>query len=174
MTTTEDVDAAQAGRSTAETLRLRLKPARRTCGYLRGAWWPRSTRLADELPALLEAFSQRVGEIDRVRYHQNDWSPATPSLEHQGGEVILDPSTESSNVISVFGERFGRLRLLLVPPYTDASEAYTAMTTAASAGDSSTPDELLGHTERRAKDRRHALIALQRWESDGGALRDPR
>ncbi len=88
--------------------------------------------------------------------------------------MILDPSTESSNVISVFGERFGRLRLLLVPPYTDASEAYTAMTTAASAGDSSTPDELLGHTERRAKDRRHALIALQRWESDGGALRDPR
>jgi hypothetical protein len=165
MTTTESADTPQPRRSIAETLRLRLKPVRRSRGHVRGAWWPRSTRLADELHALLEEFAQRLGEIDRVHYHHTDWSPATPVLKHQGGEVILDPSAESPNVITLFGERFGRLPLLLVPPYTDASQAYAAMTTAASAGDESTPGQLLGHTERRAEDRRQALTASQRWAS---------
>lgn len=132
MTTTEYVDTAQVRQSSAGTSRLRLKPAR-------------STRLADALPSLLEAFARHSGVIDRFRDHQSDWSPATSSLEYQGGAMSLDPS-----------------------------DTYTAMTTTASADDVSTPDQLLGHTERRAKDRRNALIALQRWESEGGALRGPR
>ena len=70
------------------------------------------------------------------------------------------------------GKQFGRLNLPVVPPYTDAANAYAAVTTAASANDASTPDELLGVGARSAKDRRHRpLIALQRWESEGGALR---
>ena len=77
--------------------------------------------------------------------------------------MILDASDDSHNVITVFGQRFGRLALLVVPPYTDADDAHTAMTTAASVGDASTPDQLLGINERSAKDRHHARIALQRW-----------
>lgn len=169
--TTERVGAVAPRRPAIGAIRLRLKPAHRSCGFVQGAWWPRSMRLAAELPGLLGALSLRFGPIDRVRYHQTDWSPTPPSVDHHGGDVILDASQDVPNVITVFGKRVGKLALLLVPPYTEASDAYTAMTTAASAGNVSTPDRLLGISERSAKDRHQALIALNRWESEGGAPR---
>jgi hypothetical protein len=43
------------------------------------------------------------------------------------------------------------------------------VTTAASVNDASTPDQLLGIT-RRGDDRLLSPIALERWESDGGAV----
>jgi hypothetical protein len=169
--TTEHIGAAGAHRPAMGALRLRLKPAHRSCGFVQGAWWPRSMRLADEVPALLAALSRRFGIVDRVRYHQSDWSPTPPSINHQDSDVILDASQDLPNVITVFVRQFGRLALLLVPPHTDASDAYTAMTTAASVDDVSTPEQLLGISRRSTKDRHHALIALHRWESEGGALR---
>jgi len=54
------------------------------------------------------------------------------------------------------------------------AEHIRAMTTAASVGDASAPDELLTISERNAEDRRRALIALHRWECEGGALLAPR
>ena len=134
---TEHISVARAHRPTIGTLRLRLKHAHRSCGFVQGGWWPGSTRLTVELPSLLEALSLRFGPIDRVRFHQSDWSPTPPSIKHQGGNVILDASQDSPNVITVFGKRLGRLALLVVPPYTDADDARTAMTTAASVGDAS-------------------------------------
>jgi hypothetical protein len=83
---------------------------------------------------------------------------------------MLVVSQQSANVISVSGQEFGRLILLVIPPHTDATHAYTAVTTAANADDSSTPNQLLGIGVQSAKDRPHAPIALQRWESDGGTL----
>lgn len=162
--TTEHIGAARAHRPTIGTLRLRLKPAHRSCGFVQGGWWPQSTRLATELPSLLAALSLRFGTIDRVLYHQSDWSPTPPSIKHQGANVTLDASHDSPNVITVSGQRFGRLALLVVPPYADAGDAYAAMTTAASVGDASTPDQLLGISARSAKDRHHARIALQQWD----------
>ncbi|HEY1842324.1 MAG TPA: DUF5994 family protein [Mycobacterium sp.] len=119
-TTAEHIGAARAHRPTMATLRLRLKPAHRYCGFVQGGWWLRSTRLTVQLPSLLTALSLRFGPIARVRYHQSDWSPTPPSIKHQGDNVILDASKDSPNVITVFGERIGRLALLLVPPYADA------------------------------------------------------
>ena len=163
LTTTEHLGAARAHRPTIGTLRLRLKPAHRSCGFVQGGWWPRSTRLTVELPSLLKALSLRFGSIARVRYHQSDWSPTPPSIKDKGGNVILDASQDSPNVITVFGNQLGRLALLVVPPYTDADDAYRAMTTAASVGDASTPDQLLGISEHSATDRNHTPIALQQW-----------
>ena len=51
------------------------------------------------------------------------------------------------------------------------TRAYTAVMTAAKPDDVSTTDELLGIGKQAAEDRRFALMAHQRWESDGGALR---
>lgn len=150
------------------TLRMRLKPAHRSCGFVQGAWWPRSTELASELPSLLAALSLRVGPIDSVLYHEDDWSPAPLGIKHQGDQVILSTHQEWPNVISVFGERFGRLDLLVVPPYTESTRAYEVVTAAASVNDASTPDQLLGIS--RGDDRLLSPIALQRWESEGGAL----
>lgn len=168
--TIEHVETARAHRLAMATLRLRLKPPHRSCGFVQGAWWPQSTRLADELPSLLTGLAPRFGIIDRVRYHESDWSPTPFSIEHQGDEVSLDATPELPNVITVFGEQVGKLVLLVVPPYADAADAYTAMTRAASVDDASTPAQLLGLRDRGTADSRHDLISLQRWEAEGGAL----
>ena len=71
----------------------------------------------------------------------------------------------------MIGEGFGRLVLLIVPPYTNPTRAYTVVMTASKPDNVSSPDELLGIGRREAQDRRRALMAHQRWESEGGALR---
>lgn len=129
----------------------------------------RSTELTSELPSLLAALSLRVGSIDSVLYHESDWSPAPLSIKHQGDQVIVSAHQEWPNVVSVVGPRFGRLDLLVVPPYTEPTHAYNVVMTAASVNDASTPDQLLGITHR-ADDRVLSPIALERWEADGGAL----
>ena len=59
----------------------------------------------------------------------------------------------------------------MAPPYTDPAHAYNVVVTAASANDSSTPDQPLGNGHAQVqRTRRSAPIALQRWESDGGAV----
>lgn len=173
MTTTIERTAtatAPTRRPAIATLRLQLKPAHHACGFVQGAWWPRSTLLTAELPPLLAAISLRFGTIERVQYHESDWSPTPQHAKHPGGGLVLDSSNDTPNVISVSGHQFGKLNLLVVPPYTDAIHAYNVVMTAASALDSSTPDQLLGIASQSAADRPHAPIALHRWESDGGAL----
>jgi hypothetical protein len=167
--TIESTVTARQRRPAIGTLRLRLKPAHHACGFVQGAWWPRSTLLTGELPPLLAALSLRFGGIDRVQYHESDWSPEPQHIE-RGADIVFDSSQDSPNVISVCGQQFGKLTLLVIPPYTDATHAYNAVITAASALDSSTPDQLLGIGMLRATDRQPAPIALQRWESDGGAV----
>jgi hypothetical protein len=171
LTITEKIADAPARRPALGTLRMRLKPAHRSCGFVQGAWWPRSTELGSELPSLLAALSLRVGSIDSVLYHEDDWTPAPLSVKHQGDQVIVGAHQEWPNVVSVFGPRFGRLDLLVVPPYTEPTHAYNVVMAAASVNDVSTPDQLLGIT-RRADDRLLSPIALERWEADGGALPD--
>jgi hypothetical protein len=152
-------------------VRLRLKPTRKVQGSVQGAWWPRAIRLTTELPPLLRALSVRLGRIDRVIYNQNQWGPAPLSLEFDNKYVILEGSDgQEINTLSVIGQDFGTLVLLVVPPFTDPSRAYTIVMTAAKPDNASTSDELLGISAQAAEDRRLAVIAHQRWESDGGAL----
>jgi hypothetical protein len=93
-------------------------------------------------------------------------------LGFRGSDVILDSSPDQSiNTVSSIREHAGRLVLLVVPSYTSPTRAYTAVMTAAKPDDASTTDELLGIGKQAAEDRRFALMAHQRWESDGGALR---
>ena len=48
-----DLPPRTARQSAFRGLRLRLKPAHRSCGFVQGAWWPRSNQLHTELPPLL-------------------------------------------------------------------------------------------------------------------------
>ena len=163
---------AQARRSGIGYLRLRLKPTHRTCGFVQGAWWPRTNQLHTELPPLLAALSPRVGSVDRVVYDETKWAPASLRIEFRGHSITLEGDSGTSiNTLSVIGEGFGRLVLLVVPPCTNPTRAYTAVMMASRPDDVLTPDELLGIGPREAQDRRLALLAQQRWESEGGALR---
>jgi hypothetical protein len=110
----------------------------------------------------------RFGTIDRVQYHESDWSHPPQRVGPQSRSVVLDDSEDTPRVISVSGPHIGKLTLLVVPPYTDANHAYNVVMTATSANDSSTPDQLLGIAAQSAT-APLAPIALHRWESDGGA-----
>jgi Family of unknown function (DUF5994) len=163
---------AQARRSRIGYLRLRLKPADRSGGPVQGAWWARSDQLFIELPPLLAALTPRVGPVDRVIYDETGWAPQSLRMEFRGRSIMLEGSSSTSpNTLSVIGEGFGRLVLLIVPPYTNPTRAYAAVMTASKPDDVSNPDELLGVGRREAQDRRLAQLAQQRWESEGGALR---
>jgi hypothetical protein len=141
---------------------------------VQGAWWPRTNQLHTELPLLIAALWPQVGSVDRVIYDETSWAPASLRMQFRGHCIILEgSSTASTNILSLIGDGFGRLVLLVVPPYTNPTRAYTAVMTASKSDDVSTPDELLGIGPREAQDRRLALSAQQRWESEGGALRRP-
>jgi uncharacterized protein DUF5994 len=167
--TTEALETAPSLRSTPR-LRLRLKSAHRLCGHVQGAWWPHSTRLVAELPPLLDALASRLGPVDRLSYHDSDWSSAPRRSVLAGTDVVVNADEGTPHTVTAFGEQFGRVTLLVIPPYTDPSEAYTAVVTAANPTDTSTPDELLGIRPPRRKERKLARLALSRWETEGGAL----
>ena len=165
------VDPQLAGPIAARGLRLQLKPAHQSCGSVHGTWWPRSTQLFIELRTLLAALYQRLGRIDRVIYDETSWEPQSLRMEFRGHSVILEGSKDqSTNTVSVIGE-LGRLVLLVVPPYTDPARAHASVMKAASPDDFSTADGPLGIGAQEAEARRHALLAHQRRQSDGRALR---
>lgn len=167
--TADIVETSQPLRST-QRLRLRLKPAHRSCGHVQGAWWPHSTRLTAELPALLEVLAARLGPVQRVSYHDSNWSSTPRHSAVAGTDVAVADDADSPHTVTVIGEDFGRLTLLVIPPYTDPSEAYATVMTAADADDMSTANQLLGISPPRCKERKLARLALSRWETEGGLL----
>lgn len=151
-----------------------MKPTDRSCGPVQGAWWPRTNQLHTQLPLLLAALAPRLGSVDRVIYDETSWAPASLRMEFRGRSLVVEGSSATPlNTLSLIGEGFGKLVLLVVPPRTNPARAYTAVMTASKSDDVSTPDELLGIGSGEARDRRIALVAQQRWESEGGALRRP-
>ena len=100
--------------------RLRLTPNSLASAYVDGAWWPRSTRLAVELPALVAALSDRLGEVAVVGYHLNAWTETPPQAQIAGLTVHLQgfTSEEPASVILIGDGR--RITLRVIAP--DASE----------------------------------------------------
>lgn len=141
------------------TLRLRLKPAHQRCGFVQGAWWPRSTVLGTELPPLLAAIRVRFGAVDRVRYHAGGWSE---NRIQPDDDVVLDGTSPSPHRLSLSGPGFGKLTLLVVPPYTEPTQAYDIVVTASSVDDSSTPEQLLELMPPPTTDDPATTIAPQR------------
>ena len=173
-TPTLHVDALQADPSTPSGLRLRVKPPCESCGFVQGAWWPRSRRLTTELPALLSALSRRFGHIDQVVYDESEWARTPSAVDFADGRVILKGlSDRSTNTISVIGAAFGEVTLLVVPPYSDPAVAYASVIAAADLDNESRADELLGIDAHTGRARHLALLAQQRWESEVGTLRSP-
>lgn len=169
---TPRVQVSPVRTSAVSSLRLRLKPPDQRFGSVQGGWWPRSTQLTTELPLLLAALWSRLGRFDRVVYDQNAWAPTPLHLRFRSGEVVLDGSADRSiNTISLIRKGAESLVLLVVPPCANPTRAYTAVMTAAKPDDVSTADELLGIGKQAAEDRRVALMAQQRWQSDGALRR---
>ncbi|OBI53771.1 DUF5994 family protein [Mycobacterium sp. E787] len=101
--------------------RLQLKPYRAASEHIDGAWWPRSRHLAEELPDLVAAVSDRLGQVVMIGYRRNGWDE-TPSLCEIAGhtvELLGFTSDEPASVILI-GADGGHLTLHVIRP--DSSE----------------------------------------------------
>ncbi len=101
--------------------RLQLTPNSLASAYVDGAWWPRSTQLAIELPALVTALSDRLGQVAVVGYHLNAWTETPPQAQITGLTVHLQgfTSDEPDSVILI-GRDGRRITLRVIAP--EASE----------------------------------------------------
>ena len=167
---TLQIPRSEAERHLYHTPRLRLKPKAPHTGYVDGAWWPRSDDLTVELPDLLAVLSVRLGPIDRVIYHLDEWATAPAKFATGGGTLRLAGFRyKPVNTVEVLGLNRDRIVLLVVQPHTDPDDAHTTMMAAAGPNNAATVDGLLGIGLRDRETRAQAAAARARWESEGGA-----
>ena len=168
------VTRATAAEEDRLPVRLRLKPPGPTSGYVDGGWWPRSRDLAAELKTLLPAVAARLGLVERVSYHLSDWDPTVRKIHLDGSLVRLAGyRTQHPNTVDLVSAR-QVFTLLVVPPHTSPDSARRALTAAAGADNTDRIEKLLEATltpqvVRMANGETPA--AEQRWESEGGHLR---
>ena len=122
-----------SGPATPTPLRLQFDPDRPAEPCLDGAWWPRSTELSAELPALLTKFSAHLGPIALVGYQNAAWDQAPDRLRLAGGHSVhllgfVSPDRPTMVVIAESGRS---VTLRVVPAETDGATAAQAMTAVA-------------------------------------------
>lgn len=108
--------------------RLRLKPYRSVSEHVDGAWWPRSTRLADELPELLASVSARLGRVVMVGYRRNGWHETPPLVEIAGNPIeLLGFSSDEPTSVILLGEDGRHITLHVIGPDTGEHVARQAL-----------------------------------------------
>lgn len=133
--------------------RVQLNPNAPAEPYLDGAWWPRSTDLSVELPALVIALSAQLGPIALIGYRRDAWNAVPDHLDLEGrvvhlqGFVSPDPPT-----LVVVDDNGRRVTVRVVPPATD--DAIAANLMAASATHHS-----VGHDDDGPANNAHAAAA---------------
>jgi hypothetical protein len=125
-------------------LRLRLKPAGSTSGYVDGAWWPRSRDLPAELPALADVLTVRLGSVWQVVYPFIAWDTAPRRIQLDGHPVRLQGfHSQDENTISIVALDRQRIRLLVIPVDTSEKAGHDAMMTAAGRDNADSPATIL-------------------------------
>jgi len=131
-----------------EPLRLKLKPKTAIAvGQVDGAWWPRSRDLALELRALLAVLAIRLGRIERVTYHLDDWDPSARKIVVDGSVVRLGGfRSQRAGTVDVLAE-LHRVTLLVVPSGSAPGLAHRVMLTAGHRDNADSVAELLSASD---------------------------
>ncbi|WP_405142094.1 DUF5994 family protein [Sphaerisporangium sp. NBC_01403] len=113
----------------APPVRLSLPPAGDHPRAVDGVWWPRSKDAAAELPGLIAAVDERLGEMTlRVGLHVDAWSdiphriPAPGRAVRVGWFRAMDPERVT---LIVRGQKDVTLRV--IPPEASAESAEAAL-----------------------------------------------
>lgn len=136
-----DVPLHRAGHE----LRLKMKPGTAARGIVDGGWWPWSTDLAAEFPALVMALTSWVGPARHLAYRADDWDP-TPArtLTVDGWTIHLEtPHTMPPNTVVLTGPNLRRIRVLVVPPATPGGVARAVLRSASSSDATATVADIL-------------------------------
>jgi hypothetical protein len=143
-----------------------LKPRASATGAVDGGWWPRSRDLAAEVPALLTALTDRLGNVEGVSYNLDDWGPTPRKVTIGGARVRLAGyRTQHRDTVDVHSS--GQLVTLLVVAPEAAAPAARSMLQAA--GHRSNIDGI--ETLLRTSPDHSADSGDERWETDGGPVR---
>ncbi len=98
--------------------RLRLKPDTPASSFFNGAWWPRSSDLAAELPALFESIADRLGDVAMVGYHCSSWTTPVPA-QLQIDEVMVQLQgylSDGPDAVMLIGRDGRRIALRVIAP----------------------------------------------------------
>ncbi len=96
--------------------------------HIDGAWWPSSTNLVSELPALLSTLAGRLGRVRMVSYLRNGWTNTPPEIDIAGQtiELLGFDSAEPASVILI-GNDGHHLTLRVIAPETSEQDARQAL-----------------------------------------------
>jgi len=169
------------------TLRLRMDQTRTQRGVLDGAWWPYSTDLTAELPALVTGLdgwldNPHPGDgqhISRVAIGLTIWNNVPTRIMVAGRRIVvawfrsIDP-----HIISVSCPNTDHFNLLVIPPDTPHGPALAAMATAAGARNRLRGTEILAELAHlpaapAPPDRSWPDTDIGQhteWETDGGSV----
>jgi hypothetical protein len=138
-------------RPAQSAVRLRLDDGPSRKAALDGAWWPRTTDAAAELPPLIEVFRGLRGEITHVLLGATEWDLPHPRRLTVGRAAVRLGwySAQPAGLVTIVTE-FGhdRFDLLVVPPDATSEAAEAALSAAADADDQGHAPELLGRIRR--------------------------
>ncbi|MFC7278496.1 DUF5994 family protein [Paractinoplanes rhizophilus] len=129
-----------------DAVRLRMDPVPSRTTVLDGAWWPRSTDVVAELPALVDTLADLRGPISHVLLNAGEWDLPHPRRATAGGRAVRLGwfTSQPAGLITIMSD-FGRDRfdLLVVPPDASRASADTALAAAADPNDKRHTPELL-------------------------------
>ncbi|WP_188194491.1 DUF5994 family protein [Nonomuraea sp. SYSU D8015] len=128
-----------------------MEPTLTRDGTLDGAWWPYSTDLNRELPALVSILQDRLGPVLRVRLDLTAWDDVPAHLLIGGRFLRVSGYSAAPNTIRVIRSNQDGFMLLVIPPDTSAPIAAAAMTTAARTGNTLTASEILTRCQSPAR-----------------------
>ncbi|GIE28722.1 hypothetical protein Ait01nite_017670 [Actinoplanes italicus] len=143
---------AEAGSvsTSEEAVRLRLDPHPSRATVLDGAWWPRSTDVAVELPNLVSALAGLRGQITHALLNSAEWDLPHHRRAANGSQPVRLGwyTAQPAGLLTIITE-FGhdRFDLLVVPPDTSRASAEAALAAAADGADKRHAPELLADIE---------------------------
>jgi hypothetical protein len=115
-----------------------MKPPSSRPALLDGGWWPRTTDLAAELPALVAAMGDRRGTVTYVLLSTADWDLPHPDRMPVGGRALRLGwfTSQPANLMTMIcGFGHDRFDVLIVAPDTSPAAAAEALTAAGDGND---------------------------------------
>ena len=131
--TTSPTTSPLLGPATRAPIRLLLRDGA-SADHLDGAWWPQSRDLQTEAADLVDHFPPLTGYINRLLFSRPDWD--NPVVDGRGirrirarrGPVKVGSFPSDDTHLMVLTLSTGqRLRIRVIPPDTDSSEAQRQM-----------------------------------------------
>ncbi|MFD9392226.1 DUF5994 family protein [Streptomyces sp. NPDC060000] len=142
---------------------LRMETTPRRTGTFDGAWWPRSSDLAGQLPALLAALTARLGPLARVGLDAGAWGERPGRLVVDGRTVRVDWSAVGDDTMIVTRGELDHFLFLVIPPQTAPALARAAMAMAVRDDNDASAERILAATGVTPADRTRVLPGAPGW-----------